>query len=125
MVDVSSSSNSPSDLSLVDEVIDDPSNEYVQLQQRIFMANVYVILLAVSLTAIFFEQRITISLLIGAISGLLYLRLLARSIGKLGKSSKTVGKIQLIVPVILVLAASRLQQLDLLLVSCCYQVALR
>lgn len=50
----------------------------------------------------------------GSFSGILYLRLLARSIGKLGKSSKTVGKVQLIIPVLLVLVVSRLPQLSLL-----------
>ena len=63
------------------------------------------------------EGRVQItegSLLVGALSGVLYLRLLARSIGKLGTSSKSVGKIQLIVPVLLVLAVSKLSQLELL-----------
>jgi len=61
-----------------------------------------------------FSLSTSISLLIGALFGALYLRLLARSVGNLGKSSKTVGKIQLVVPVLLVLGVSKLPQLDLL-----------
>jgi hypothetical protein len=54
------------------------------------------------------------SLLFGALSGILYFRLLARGIGRLGTSSKIVGKVQLLVPVILVLVSSRFPQLDLI-----------
>ena len=90
------------------------SDEYVQLQQRIFRAALLVSALAVAITAFFFESQVAISLLIGALSGILYLRLLARSIGKLGTSSKSVSKIQLVVPVVLVLAVSKLSQLELL-----------
>ena len=90
------------------------SDEYVQLQQRIFRAALLVSAFAVAITAFFFGSQVAISLLIGALSGILYLRLLARSIGKLGTSSKSVSKIQLLVPVVLVLAVSKLSQLELL-----------
>ena len=90
------------------------TQEYVQLQQRIFRAAFYVSAVVVGITAIFFDFQVAISLLIGALSGILYLRLLARSIGKLGTSSKSVSKIQLVIPVLLVLAVSKLSQLDLL-----------
>ena len=53
-------------------------------------------------------------MLIGGLAGALYLRLLARSVGKLGKGSKKVSKLQLLVPVVLVMAAARLPQLELL-----------
>ena len=90
------------------------TQEYVQLQQRIFRAAFYVSAVVVVITAIFFDFQVAISLLIGALSGILYLRLLARSIGKLGTSSKSVSKIQLVIPVLLVLAVSKLSQLYLL-----------
>ena len=89
-------------------------NDYVQLQRRIYLATLVVSAIAVLTAAIFLDFRSSISLLIGALSGILYLRLLARSIGKLGKSTKSVSKIQLVVPVLLVLAVSRLPQLELL-----------
>ncbi len=97
-----------------DEPLQDSSDEYVLLQQRIFRAALIVSAFAVSITALLFDLHVSISLLIGALSGILYLRLLARSIGKLGKSSKSVSKIQLVVPVVLVLAVSKLSQLELL-----------
>ena len=86
----------------------------MQLQQRIFKATLFVSALAVAITAFFFDFHTSLSLFVGALSGVLYLRLLARSIGQLGRSSKSVSKIQLLVPIILVLAVSKLPQLELL-----------
>jgi len=96
------------------EVAKASSDEYVQLQQRIYRATLMVSVFAVTVSALFFELQVSISLLIGALSGVLYLRILARSIGKLGKNSKSVSKIQLFIPVFLVLAAAKLSQLDLI-----------
>jgi len=77
-------------------------------------SNNFLSIFAIGISAVFFDLLTTSSVLVGAFFGLLYLRLLARSIGKLGKSTKQVSKIQLIVPVLLVLAASKLPQLELL-----------
>ncbi len=89
-------------------------DEYVQLQLRIYRTALLVSVFAVLLTGVFCGLHFSISLLVGAISGLLYLRLLARSVGRLGETTKSVGKAQLVVPVLLVLAASKLPQLDLI-----------
>jgi len=89
-------------------------DEYAQLQRRIVMATFLLTSLVVGITAIFFDLQTTTSLLVGSIFGVLYLRLLGRSIEKLGTSSKQVSKIQLIVPVLLVLATTKLPQLDLI-----------
>ena len=90
------------------------SDEYVQLQLRIFRSALLVSAFAVAIAALLFDSHVSISLLIGALSGILYLRLLARSIGKLGSTTNSVSKIQLVIPVVLVLAVSKLSQLDLL-----------
>ena len=89
------------------------NDEYAQLQMRVFRATLVASVFAVAITAIFFDFPTAISLLVGALLGFLYLRLLARSIGKLGKSSNTVSKIQLFVPVLLVLVVSKQPQLEL------------
>ena len=90
------------------------SDEYATLQRSIFLVTISFTAFVGGISAIFFDLQITISLLFGAFLGLLYLRLLARSIEKLGKSTKQVSKIQLVVPVLLVLATSKLPQLDLI-----------
>ena len=96
------------------EVSTTSDDEYAQLQRRFILATLAVSVFAVSVTALVFDLHIASSLLVGAICGVLYLRLLARSVGKLGKGSKSVSKIQLLVPVLLVLVVSRLPQLELL-----------
>ena len=91
-----------------------PSDDYLRLQQRLLLATLIVSAIAVLITALAFDLHIASSLLVGALGGLLYLRLLARSVGKLGNGAKKVGKTQLLVPVVLVLASARLPQLELL-----------
>ena len=89
-------------------------DEYVQLQRRIFLTTLALTVISTVLTAIFFDFQSSLSLLVGAFFGVIYLRLLARSVGKLGKSSKSVGKIQLLLPALLVIAVSKLPDLALL-----------
>ena len=114
----SDSSKSPSQsLKIVDgskENLRAHPDEYAQLQMRILVATISLSIISIGITAIFFDLQTTASLLVGCFFGVLYFRLLARSIEKLGKSSKQVSKIQLVVPVLLVLATAKLPQLDLI-----------
>ncbi len=100
-------------LDLPGEVPLTPQGEYVLLQQRIYRAAIIASILVVAVSAFVFDLSTTISLMIGALSGLFYLRLLARSVGQLGKTSKHLSKVQLLVPITLVLVASRLPELEL------------
>jgi len=69
---------------------------------------------SVGIAGFFWGIHVSASLFIGALSGIFYFRLLARGVGRLGTSSKIVGKVQLLVPVLLVLVSSRFPQLDLI-----------
>ncbi|MFN9621024.1 MAG: hypothetical protein ACK55X_15070 [Synechococcaceae cyanobacterium] len=66
------------------------------------------------ITALVWDPATAASLLVGSLAGLLYLVLLARSVSRLGVDSKSVGKVQLLVPITLVLAAARIPQLQML-----------
>jgi ATP synthase protein I len=92
----------------------DAPDDYAQLQRRLILATLIVSALAALITALVFDLHTAASLLVGGLGGVLYLRLLARSVGKLGNGAKKVGKTQLLVPVVLVLAGARLPQLELL-----------
>ena len=92
----------------------DSFDEYVSFQRRIYRMNLFVAAFAVILTSIFVDLHAAFSLLLGAFSGILYLRLLAKSIGSLGKTSSAVSKFQLLVPVVLILAVSKLSLIQLL-----------
>ena len=108
------STDSVLDLESSDQTSEVSSGEYARLQLRIYRLTLLVTAFVAVITAFAFGSQASISLLIGALSGILYLRLLAREIGKLGTNTRTVGKVQLIVPVLLVLAVSKLPQLDLI-----------
>ena len=90
------------------------SNEYLELQFRVLRLTLLLTIFSVGIAGFFFGIQASASLLVGALSGIFYFRLLARGVGRLGTSAKIVGKVQLLVPVILVLASSRFPQLDLI-----------
>lgn len=98
---------------LSDTSLNSSSEEYLLLQLRIFRATLIVSAIAVSITAILYGFTTSLSLLIGALSGVLYLRLLARSVWRIGKSSQALGKVQLLVPVLLVMVVTKLPHFDL------------
>ena len=89
------------------------NDEYTKLQLTIFGITFIVSILLASITGIFLGFTFGFSILIGAIAGIFYLRLLAKSIGKLGKESTGVSKLQLLVPVCLFIFASKLGCLDI------------
>ncbi|MCX5968278.1 MAG: ATP synthase subunit I [Cyanobacteria bacterium] len=92
---------------------DNGMDGYHRLQRRLILATLAATALAVPLTALCFDIPTAVSLLIGGLAGLLYIRLLARSVSRLGDERKSVGKVQLVVPVVLVLAAARIPQLEI------------
>ena len=93
---------------------DNGMEDYARLQRRLMLATLVVSLFAALVTALRFDLHVARSLLVGAFAGLLYLRLLARSVARLGGGSRQVGRFQLVVPMLLIVASSRLPQLDLL-----------
>ena len=112
--EISNSTESSLDQPSSSELPEAPLDDYARLQRRLTLATLMLSALAVLITALAFDRSIAASVLVGSLAGVLYLRLLARSVGKLGNGSKKVGKLQLLVPVVLVLAAARLPQLELL-----------
>ena len=90
------------------------SDEYLELQFQVFRLTLLLTIFSVGIAGFFWGIQASASLLLGALSGIFYFRLLARGVGRLGTSSKIVGKVQLSVPVLLVLVSSRFPQIDLI-----------
>ena len=90
-----------------------PSDEYTKLQLTIFGITFVISIVLASITGIFLGFTFGFSIFMGAIAGIFYLRLLAKSVGKLGKESSGVSKLQLLVPVCLFIFASKLGSLDI------------
>nr|WP_225867085.1 hypothetical protein [Prochlorococcus marinus] len=89
------------------------NDEYTKLQITIFGITFIVAILVASITGILIGYTFGFSVFIGAIAGIFYLRLLAKSIGKIGKESRGVSQLQLLVPVCLFIFASKLASLDI------------
>lgn len=87
--------------------------DFQRLQQRMLLATSIAAAVAVPMASFAFGLNVGLSLLIGALAGLLYLRLLARSVARLGEANRSLSKVQLLVPVVLVLASARIPQLQL------------
>ena len=91
-----------------------PNNdEYIKLQITIFGITFFVAILLASATGIIIGYTFGFSVFIGAIAGIFYLRLLAKSIGKIGKESSGFSQIQLLVPICLFIFASKLGSLEI------------
>ena len=89
------------------------NDEYTKLQITIFGITFIFAIIVASLTGITIGSTFGFSIFIGAIAGIFYLRLLAKSIGKIGKESTRVSQLQLLVPVCLFIFASKLGSLDI------------
>ena len=89
------------------------NDEYTKLQITIFGITFIVAIVVASLTGITIGSTFGFSVFIGAIAGIFYLRLLAKSIGKIGKESTRVSQLQLLIPVCLFIFASKLGSLDI------------
>ena len=99
------------------EVELNPSNsmdEFTRLQSRLLLATLLLSVVATLIALVCFGGSTAFSLLIGACSGLLYLRLLARSVARLGNETRSLSRFQIVVPALLVVACTRLPALDLL-----------
>ena len=89
------------------------NDEFTKLQITIFCITFIFAVLVASITGIIFGYTFGFSVFIGAIAGIFYLRMLAKSIGKIGKESTRVSQLQLLVPVCLFIFASKLGSLDI------------
>ena len=114
MVEDCSSQDPLLDIDSLDASSGVKSDEYLELQFRVLRLTFLLAIFSVGIAGFFWGIQASASILLGALSGSFYFRLLARGIGRLGTSAKIVGKVQLLVPVILVMASSRFPQLDLI-----------
>ena len=88
--------------------------DFYRLQRRLLLATGLVALVSVPIVAVTFNLSVALSVFVGSCAGLLYVRLLARSVANLSEQSRGLGRFQLVVPTLLVVGAAKLPQLDLL-----------
>jgi ATP synthase protein I len=88
--------------------------EYYGLQKFLFV--VTMILTAIIFVAvwIFYTRNIALNYLLGACTGMVYLRMLARNVEQLGREKRQIGKNQLALFVGVIVIASQWNQLQIL-----------
>ena len=105
------------DCAVADSAPADPSNgmdDFFRLQRRLLLFTLLLSAVVVAITAVAVSLATAFSLLVGAISGFVYLWLLCRSVSRLGENSRGISKAQFLVPAVLVLVASKVPQLSIL-----------
>ncbi|MEO1001833.1 MAG: hypothetical protein AAFX65_01830 [Cyanobacteria bacterium J06638_7] len=89
-------------------------DDYGRLQRRLLLATLLVTIAATLICWPLAGALAARSLLLGGTCGLLYLRLLARSVGRIGPDSRSLGRFQILVPALLVVAAARVPAIEIL-----------
>jgi ATP synthase protein I len=88
--------------------------EYYQLQQSLSLVTLISIAIIFVPVWIFFSLNTALNYLLGAVTGVLYLRLLARDVERLGQQQQRLGAKGLAVFAVLIIVASRWQQLHVM-----------
>ena len=101
----------------VGSVATEPSrcmDEFYQLRQELLISTLILAGLAFGPVWWVYSWPIALNFLLGAIVGVVYLRLLARNVERLGAESQTIGKSQIAVFIGMMIVATQLSQLQVL-----------
>lgn len=88
--------------------------EYYQLKQELLKSTLILTAMIFGSVWFFYSLDIALNYLIGACTGVVYLRLLARNVEQLGKQKSRIGKTQLAVFIGLIIVATQWNQLQVL-----------
>jgi ATP synthase protein I len=93
----------------------DPSmGEFFKLQWELLVTSLVLTVVIFIFTYGFYTFNTALNYLIGALAGLLYLRLLAKHVEQLGRQRKKLGQTRLATFIILIVVASQVDQLEIL-----------
>ncbi|MEM7062935.1 MAG: ATP synthase subunit I [Cyanobacteria bacterium P01_B01_bin.77] len=92
---------------------DSSMEEYYQLQNELLLLTLALMLIAFISVWMAYSLNTALNYLIGACSGVVYLKLLAKSVEKLGREKSKVGKNQLALFIGLIVVASQVEQLQI------------
>jgi ATP synthase protein I len=88
--------------------------EFYQLRQELLISTLILTLLIFGPVWYYYSLNTALNYLLGACTGVVYLRLLARNVEQLGKSKDSVGKTQLAVFIGVMIVATQVNQLHIL-----------
>ncbi|AFY61411.1 ATP synthase I subunit [Synechococcus sp. PCC 6312] len=92
----------------------DSMKEFYQLRQELLLTSLILMLIVFPTVCFFYSFNTALNYMVGAVTALVYLRLLANNVEQLGRGKNKVGKSQLLVLVVVLVIATRWQQLHIL-----------
>lgn len=114
-----SEANSPAVNSELDShsqapLFSDSMQEFYQLRRELLITSLILMLMVFPTVWLFYSFNTALNYIVGAVTALVYLRLLANNVEQLGRGKNKVGKSQLLVLVVVLVLATRWQQLHIL-----------
>jgi ATP synthase protein I len=88
--------------------------EYFQLQASLLKVTLIITGVVFISVWIFYSLNIALNYLIGACTGVVYLRMLARNVAQLGREKKQLGSSRLAILIGVIIVASRLNELQIM-----------
>ena len=95
-------------------ISDDSMDEYQQLKLELYLMTVGVTIVAFIAVASTYGLRIALNYLLGAVAGVVYLRLLARDVDRIGNGNIRLSPNRLAMFVVLIIVAAKWHQLQVL-----------
>jgi ATP synthase protein I len=111
---VSVGEETTSEESSVDRSTEDSMGEYQQLKRELYLITLVITAVAFVTVALVYELRVAFNYLLGATAGVVYLRLLAKDVDKIGNESTKLSPNRLALFVGLMLVAAKWHELQVL-----------
>jgi ATP synthase protein I len=102
------------DESSVTQSSDNSMGEYQQLKQELYLTTLAITAVAFPTVIYFYDLRIAGNYLLGAVTGVVYLRLLARDVDRLGTETMKLSFNRQALVIVLMLVAAKWNQLQIL-----------
>jgi ATP synthase protein I len=93
---------------------EDSMGEYRQLKRELYLITLAITAVAFVTVVLVYDLRIALSYLLGAVAGVVYLRLLAKDVDRIGNQSSKLSLNRLALFVVLMLVAAKWDQLQIL-----------
>jgi ATP synthase protein I len=93
---------------------EDSMGEYQQLKQELYLITLAITAVAFVTVVVVYGWKISFSYLLGAVAGVVYLRLLAKDVDRIGNESVKLSPNRLALFVVLMLVAAKWHQLQIL-----------